>query len=70
MVGAAGVVSLSGVVSNLTFFFGCGDKIAERGLSGLEVGLVRFFVVCVVTRRRVVFEGGDGIGCASHGCVL
>ena len=70
LVGAAGVVGLSGVVSNLTFFFGCWDGIGERGLSGLEVGLVRFFMVCVVTRRGVVFQGSEGIGCASPGCVV
>ena len=57
---AEGVVCVSGLVSSLTLFFGCWDAIGERGLSGLEVGLVRFFVLCVVTRRGVLFEGGRG----------
>ena len=45
LVGAAGVVRLSGVVSSLTFFFGCWGRIGERGLAGLGVGIVRFFGV-------------------------
>ena len=45
LVGAGGVVCLSGVVSSLTFFFGCCDGIGERCLAGLGVGLVRIFVV-------------------------
>ena len=70
LLGAAGVVGLSGVVSNLTVFFGCWDMIGERGVSGLEAGLVRFFMAGVVIRRGVVFEGDEGIGCVTHGCVL
>ena len=31
------------MVSNLTFLFGYWVGFGERGLSGLEVGLVRFF---------------------------
>ena len=45
LVGAEGVVRLSGVVSSLTFSFGCWDGIGERCLAGLGVGLVRFFVL-------------------------
>ncbi len=45
LVVAEGVVCLSGVVSSLTFFFGCWDVIGERCLAGLGVGLVRFFVL-------------------------
>ena len=68
--GAAGVEGLSGVVSSMTFFFGCWDGFGGRGLFGLEDDLVRFLVVGVVTRRGVVFEGGVEICCASQGCVL
>ena len=70
LVGAAGVVCLSGVVSSLTFFFGCGDGLGMRCLAGLGVGLGRFFVLGVVARRGVVFEGDEGIGCVSPGCAL
>ena len=58
------------MVSNLTFFFGYWVGFGERGLSGLEVGLVRFLVVGVVIRRGAVFEGDEGVECATHGCVL
>ena len=41
-------MGLSGVVSNLTFFFGVLFGVGESGLSGLEVGLFRFFAVGVL----------------------
>ena len=69
LVGAEGGMGLSGVVLNLTFFFGFWFGVDESGLSGLEVCLVRFFVVGVLIRRRVVFERGKGVGCATYGCV-
>ncbi len=65
-----GKVGLSGGVSNLTFFFGFCFWLGECGLSGLEVGLVRFFVLGVLMRRGVFFDGGKGIDCVTHGCVL
>ena len=63
-------MGLFGVVSNLTFFFGFWFGGGENGLSGLEVRLVRFLVVGVLFRRRVVFEGDKGVGYATHGCLL
>ena len=68
--GAGKGVGLSGGVSNLTFFFGFWFGVGECGLSGLEVGLVRFLVLVVLIRRGVVFEGSKVIDCATHGCVL
>ncbi len=70
LVGAAVVVCLSGVVSSLTFFFGCRGGMGVRCLAGLGVGLVRFFMLGVAARRGVVFEGDEGIGCVSPGCAL
>ena len=70
LVGAGGGVGLSGVVSNLTFFFGFWFGVGGSGLSGFEVCLIRFLVVVVIFRRRAVFEGSGGLGCATHVCAL
>ena len=70
MGGVVGGEGLSGVVSNLTFFFGYWVGFGEPGLSRLGVGLVRFLVVGLVIRRGWVFDGDEGLGCATHGCVL
>ena len=67
--GFGGDVGLSGVVLNLTFFFGFWFGVGESGLSGFEVCLIRVLVVGMLFRRRAVFEGVEGLGCATHGCV-
>ena len=57
-------------VTNLTCFFGFWFGFGGSGLSDLEVCLVRSLVVGVLIRKRVAFERGNGLGCASHGRVL
>ena len=60
LVGAGGRVGLSGVVSNLSFFFGFWFEVGGSGLSGFEICLIRLLVVGVLFRKRAVFEGGEG----------
>jgi hypothetical protein len=55
-----GWLGLSGVVSNLIFFFGFWYGVGKCGLSGLEVGLVHFFVVGVIIRRGWCLRGARG----------